>query len=241
MSSQPAEVDKFREEYPGGPSLGVRTAISLFLFFHLFALFVTFAGNFGVRGSYALSGLRRKLHENTGLRYYLQLLDMDTSYANAMIYNTVEDFDHSIDILLDTPTSIGLEPEDFAKLEKIELMPAGAWPGARRRRFWMLALNTALNEGNQDLEPILPYALANGMFHAHGTEDGTHLFRCRAQRPMSRGEYEAEDPALRDPNHRSYFFSVYEASLLKSGDTLGLSKQESSGEMTQSRRTRPGN
>ncbi len=241
MSSQPTDddQDKFQQECPGAPSPGVRTVISLLLFVHLFALGAAIAGNFG-----AQSGLRRKLHEDVPLiRPYLRILNMDRSFANesTMIYNTSEDFDHFVDILLNTPLSFGNTREEIAKLEKIDLMPTDAWPGVRRHRYWMLAMNLAMLEPDEARGSVLPQALASGMLRAHNIKEGTHRFRCRAQQAMSMSDYRAEDPALRDPNNPNYFFSAYEASLTESGGKWNLIKQESRGEMTQGRRVQSSN
>ena len=74
QSSSPAKISMSSQTVPpkdsgspGIPSQGVRTLITLLLFFHLFALFAGVAGNFGAR-----SGLRRELRESPGIQPYYE-------------------------------------------------------------------------------------------------------------------------------------------------------------------------
>src|SRR5688572_16252209 len=93
--SAPA-ASEIRDDAPLPPQ-GLRTALSLLLFLHLFALFVAvFSGS---PSSELLTGLRRA----PGVRHYLQLLDMDFSYRYHLMLVDDLDMDFIIEADLDTP------------------------------------------------------------------------------------------------------------------------------------------
>ena len=126
---------------PGIPSQGVRTLITLLLFFHLFALFAGVAGNFGAR-----SGLRRELRESPGIQPYLRTLWMDTGYDFGLIYNNPYDFDHVCQIELN-PTAIENEQTERTF---VDLMPEGIWDGLRQRRYLSLAQQLRIHLGDNN-------------------------------------------------------------------------------------------
>jgi hypothetical protein len=187
------------------PSKGVRTVVTYLLFLHLFAVGVAVTSNFGARG-----GLRLQLREVPGIRPYLQTLNLDTAYSYHLVFGNREDWDYQCEVELnrtgDGPAAPGAE--------KIELMPPDAWPGTRRRRYLMLGLNTALNEGNEQIESVLPAGLANGMLRRHSVQGGTHRFRCVGLAPLRMSDFDL--PGTNDRPLRST--TVYEADLV-SGPT----------------------
>ena len=129
---------------PGIPSQGVRTLITLLLFFHLFALLAGVAGNFGAR-----SGLRRQLRESPGIQPYLRTLWMDTGYDFGLIYNNPYDFDHTCQIELN-PATTENEQGGNEQIERtfVDLMPEGIWDGMRQRRYLALAQKLRLHLGD---------------------------------------------------------------------------------------------
>lgn len=219
------------EQPPGFPSSGVRTLITLLLFFHFFAVLAGIAGNFGAR-----SGLRRELR--SVLQPYLQTLSMDTGYDYSLIYNTTDDWDHTCQIVLNPPANFTGEGNEFDNVEIIELMPDNAWPGMRRRRYLSLASSLAMLEGEDNEEANLVAALAGGMLRKASIDKGAHRFRCRAQETQPLVGLEEIEPEMRDPNNPRWFFTLYDADLVLDRERWSPSKRGGRGEMTQSRTSR---
>ncbi len=221
---------------PGIPSQGVRTLITLLLFFHFFALFAGVAGNFGAR-----SGLRRELRESPGIQPYLRTLWMDTGYDFGLIYNNPYDFDHTCQIELNPATTENEQGEnEQAGSEQIErtfvdLMPEGIWDGMRQRRYLALAQKLRLHLGDNNEEADLVAALAGGMLRKANVENGTHLFRCLIQQTQDRVGLDEIAPEMRDPEHEDWFATFYEADLILDQNRWSPSKREDRGSMTQSR------
>jgi hypothetical protein len=231
MPSQP--VPTVPDEPSGSPSQGVRTLITLLLFFHLFALSAGVAGNFGAR-----SGLRRQLREDTPIQPYLRTLWLDTGYDFGLIYNNPFDFDHQCEIELhpaNDPTT-SAEAQDDRKF--INLMPEGIWNGLRRHRYLALAQKLRLYQGENNEEADLVAALARGMLQRANIDDGAHLFRCLVQQTQDLVSLEEIDPELRDPEHEGWIGTFYEADLILDQNRWSPSKREERGSMTQSRKSR---
>jgi len=187
------------------PSSGLRTTLTLLLLLHFFALFVAVVSNFGAR-----SGLRLQLREVPGVRTYLHLLNMDTAYNYHLVFGTREDRDFQCELVLapgQRPQTAGQAGED--QRETVLLMPHDMWPGSRRRRYLMLSHNTAANVGDDQIESLLPAALASGMLRQRGVTAGTHLWRCVGLEPASQ-----DVAASRSPDREFTPIVVYEADLL---------------------------
>ena len=218
-------------ENADGPSPGVRTAISLLLFIHLFAIFAAISANFGAR-----SGLRQDLRI-TLIEPYLQALFLDTAYDYGMIYNMTDDWDHTCQIVLNPASDFTGTAEQMANLEVIEMMPEAAWPAMRRRRYLALSYRVTVLEDETDREAALIAALANGMLSKHEITEGAHGFRCLTQEPQPMVLDDIE-PEIRDPNHIGWFSTVYHADVVRANDHWAPVKRGGLGEMTQARRGR---
>lgn len=216
------------------PSQGVRTIVTLLLFVHLSALAIAVLVNFGTYRS----ALRNQLGEVPGIRSYLHGMHMDTAYNYQFVLGLQEDWDHTCEILLETPEGFQGQADEIAALESLPLIPEGTWLGMRRRRYLMLGLHTALNLGDDGRESLLPTALANGMLHRHGVTDGVHRFRCRNLMPLTMNNMSSADSEQRDPYNPQLYADVYQADLLPSRNGWNPSKVESLGQMTQLRRER---
>ncbi len=236
MADQLSDTTTQREPV-GMPSLGVRTCISFLLFLHLFAVAAAVVMNFAPDFR---SGIRVALADVPGLRPYLNLLAMNSSFGFNPVYGIQEDYSHSCEILLDVPDEF--TSEEAAGFEKLVLMPEKTWPGMRRWRYLRLSLMTGFYEGDDTLESLLPSALALGLLREHGVKTGTHRFRCRSQMPVRMRGFENLPLEIREnPFHETYFDSVYEAQLSWNDETRQWSytKQSGSGEMTRFGRTEP--
>ncbi|NIL99316.1 MAG: hypothetical protein GTO53_14590 [Planctomycetales bacterium] len=208
------------------PSSGLRSVLTLLLLLHLFALFVAVVSNFGAR-----SGLRLQLREVPGVRPYLQLLNMDTAWNYHLVFGTREDRDFHCEVVLQPGgRSSAAESGGGDRSEVIPLMPADVWPGSRGRRYLMLAYNTAANAGSDQVESVLPAALASGMLRQRGVSEGTHLFRCLGLEPASRDAAASQRPQ-REPLPRV----VYEADLLPGTSGWEPVKRSDVTERTESR------
>jgi hypothetical protein len=144
------------------------------------------------------------------MRAYLQLLNMDTAFNYHLVFGTREDRDFQCELVLNRDQrsgTAGQPGED--QLESIPLVRRDLWPGSRRRRYLMLSHNAAANVGDDQVESLLPAALASGMLRRHGVTEGTHLFRCVGLEPASRDAAES-----RNPDRDSAPVVVYEADLL---------------------------
>ncbi|MEK6247703.1 MAG: hypothetical protein N2C12_05945 [Planctomycetales bacterium] len=224
MSSAPSPA----ETLPETPSAGVRTVITLLLFFHLFAVSAAIAANFGAR-----SGLRQEL--GTLVRPYLRTLFLDQGYDYALIYYNNTDLDHNCQVVLNPPKDWSGDTE-FEGMETIEMMPEGVWPGMRRRRYLMLALNLSqLVDGNQREAPLVT-SIANSMLAEQGIDNGAHRFRCRFQDVQVMVSLDETTPSQRDPNDPSWFRTTYQADLVSLGGLWSSLQRQASGQMTQSRR-----
>jgi hypothetical protein len=208
------------------PPSGLRTTLTLLLMLHLFALFVAVVSNFGAR-----SGLRLQLREVPGVRTYLHLLNMDTAYNYHLVFGTREDRDFQCELILSPgqrPQAAGQGGED--ERETMLLVPPDMWPGSRRRRYLMLSHNMAANVGDDQIESLLPSALASGMLRQRGVTAGTHLWRCVGLEPASR-----DDAASRGSDREFTPIVVYEADLLPGTGGWEPVKRSAVTERTESR------
>ena len=219
---------------PGFPSPGVRTLLTFLLFFHFFAIFAGIAGNFGAR-----SGLRRQLRASPGVQPYLHTLGLDTGYGHGLISNTADDWDHLCQIVVNPPANFDPINEDGEDLQRINLIPEGTSPwGPQKRRYLILAGWLAAVQGEDNEEAALVSAIAGGMLRQAQIDSGAHRFLLLAQRTQDMMSLEEMDPQFRDPNHPSWFDTIYNADLILDEDRWSPSTRGGRGEMTQSRGTR---
>jgi hypothetical protein len=222
-----------QEQLEGMPTLGVRTCISFLLFLHLFAISAAVAMNFAPDFR---SGIRAALVRVPGLRPYLDVLAMNSSFGFNPVYGTQEDYEHSCEVLLNVPDEF--TPEEAAEFEKITLMPEDTWPGMRRWRYSRLSLMAGFYAGDDTLESLLPHALGSGLLREHAVEAGNHHFRCRSQAPVPMRGFDQLAADIREnPFHESYFDLVFDASFSRTDDKQPWTylKQSGRGEMTRFR------
>ena len=222
------------EESPRLPSQGVRTLLSLLLFFHFFAILAGISGNFGAR-----SGLRRQLRASPGVQPYLHTLAIDTGYGHDLISNTADDWDHLCQIVIEPPADFDGSSEAAENLKKIDLIPEGTTPwGLQKKRYLMLGTWLSAVQGDNNEEAALVSAIAGGMLREAGVESGAHRFLLLSQQTQDMVSLDEMEPAIRDPNHPGWFDTVYNADLILDENRWSPSKRGGQGEMTQSRGTR---
>ena len=228
----PMSEEPLASENPVGfPSPGMRTLLTLFLFFHFFAILAGIAGNFGAR-----SGLRRQLRASPGVQPYLHTLGIDTGYGYGLISNTADDLDHLCEIVVNPPIQFEGAADEMENVQKINLIPdaARAW-GMQKRRYLTLASWLAALQGDNNEEANLVSAIAGGMLQRAEVESGTHRFFCRVQQTQDMISLDEIEPELQNPNHPRWFDTVYDADLIFEDDHWSPSKRGGRGEMTQSR------
>ncbi len=157
---------------PGEPvwSPELRTWVSLVLFAHLFAVFIA------VTSYTRPSLLQVRLHGvfESYLRN-LQLTAYPVSYPCARYYlthATPNDFDFSCEV--------EIQGKDGA-VETVSIPPSGLQPLVRYRRYQALANAAGMlgqPDANEDLNGVLPKAIAASILKAHGATQG--MVRCRA-------------------------------------------------------------
>lgn len=211
----------------GHPAQGVRTAVSLLLFLHLAALVIGVACN-----ALPLSGLRNKLGD-VPMRAYLAMLHMDLAYT----YQLTPQFepDRNDPFLLyhyieDVELELNWQRQTNPEARRIMLPAADTWPGIRRQRYRNLAHVIGGQIGDEDIEGVLPLAVAGALLADQGISEGTHRFRCRRQFLVDRHQAHSIDPADSDPGHTSRRTNVYEADLVFYEGTLSLVKAVAAGQ-----------
>ncbi|MFV2069455.1 MAG: hypothetical protein ACC645_21025 [Pirellulales bacterium] len=195
------------------PPEGLRTLVSFLLFFHLFALSVAVAAN-----ARPVSRLRNSLLQIPGVRAYLDLLNMDLAYNFHLTHATELDTDHFVEIELDW------NGKTDPKARRIVLPEPGMRPGIRKRRFRNLARVMAAVVGEDDVESLLPHAVARGLLASNGIDQGHHRFRCRRHFLLQAKDVQSIDPAAHDPFHSSRYGTAYEADLIVSQGELSIIK-----------------
>jgi hypothetical protein len=221
-----SDSSKTTHSTPGMPSQGVRTAITLLLMLHLFALFVAVSSKARVLGTPAndeFTYRRSQLRNVPFVKSYLQLLHMDLSYAYNLTYASPFDTDHVFEIELDwTGETHGDEAV------KRQLPPADMGRNLRRHRYQKLARFAAFytEQENSSLESTIPHAVARTMLADEGIEQGNHRMILKRHLLVSWGDVDSLDPGLSDPNHPNYWASPYEADLKFFKGELLITKQE---------------
>jgi hypothetical protein len=185
------------------PRQGVRTAVSLVLFIHLFAVSVGIFSNMPPVPDPTQTNLRTKLRQVHFLLAYVQFLNMDRAYNNYYTYGDARDVDHEITVEL--PGEPGLE--------SIVLPPNGTKPGLRTARYRMLAASLAARAEDDTTEGLIPEAIARH-FLPEGAR-GRARIRCRRHLLLS-----MEDSRRGiEPDGPGFWQSAYEASVRRSRTT----------------------
>ncbi len=200
------------------PSSGLRTALSMVLLLHLFALFVAVASNIG-----SVSELRFGLRNVPGMVPYLQMLHMDLGYNYHLTYDRSLDYHHYAQIELD-PKSQPQGPKSRSEEQTrlLELPGSFGEPGIRRQRYFNLNRTMASlaargkNLSDDNMAALLPRAVARTLLAENEIDSGIHRFRCRYHMARSPRAVASVDPEESDPNNPRLFGTQYEANLIVS-------------------------
>jgi hypothetical protein len=190
-----------------------RSAASLVIFMHLFALVVA------VTTYTQPSVLQQRLHElfSPYLRT-LHLTAYPVNYPFARYHLT-----HALPTDVDYSVQVDLKGAD-GQAETVAVPASGLQPWVRYRRYQALANATgtlADEEANEDFSGILPRAVAGAILRSRGATQG--LVRCRAHY-LPELEAMAEVAAgRREPLEN--FSNTYEAQVFLSGDSIELLKK----------------
>jgi hypothetical protein len=184
-----------------GPA--ARTALTLLLIFHLFAVAIGVLSR-----AQPVSPLRNQLADVPFIRHYLQLLHLDFAYNFHLTDGTVNDVDHFV--VVDRADAAKREERSPEGIE-IQLPPIGIAPGIRRERYQQLALLTAVD---QLARPRLSAAIGGGLLrHAHAPE-GTYRFRIRRQMLVAREDTDLTDPSRSGAYAEERMATAYEGAIL---------------------------
>jgi hypothetical protein len=176
---------------PAAPlSDAARTVISLLLFVHLFALAVTFFGNY--EGSDLVSAQARGSslvpRLQAVIRPYTYPLWLDWPLQNHLTYGAAFDFDHYVEVAI-APT------EDTTEPEVLRLPEESAGPGLRANRFRRLAWYVARLAEDRERSEVLPLAIGGGIAKQHdATKAQVRSFR---RQPLILGEAGGIDESAR--------------------------------------------
>jgi len=198
------------------PGQEVRTVISFLLFLHFFALGVAIVSN------WSPSSLALRLRNVPGVRHYLQWLDQDQAYIG--LYNLHDGLPEDTDAAVEVDLRLKNGSE-----RKFTLPAAGLWPHQRFRHFSRLAEVAADLAPNQDLQSVVPQAVAKhyvAQLQAEGeaVRDGTVRVKHWLLQPMEAIESTSADQ--RDPHSAIYDRKVYEARIKLLGGKVSLLKVE---------------
>lgn len=201
----------------GMPDQVVRTAVSFLLFLHFFAIGVAIFSNWSPS---QLATRLRKLP-----RPYLQFLDLDQSYIG--LYNLhdglPEDTDATVEVELKLQNG---EQRTFT------LPEPGLRPHQRFRHYSRLAEVAADLASNQDLQSIVPQAIAQhyiAQLQAEGQKIGpgtVGTVRVGHWLLQSMEAIESSRADERDPHSVVYYRMLYEARVLLAGGKVQLLKVE---------------
>ena len=198
------------------PNQIVRTIVSFLLFLHFFALGVAILSN------WSPSSLATRLRGVPGVRPYLQWLDQDQAYIG--LYNLHDGMSEDTDAAVEVDLRLKNGSE-----RKFTLPAAGLWPHQRFRHFSRLAEVAADLAPNQDLQSVVPQAVAKhyvAQLQAEGeaVRDGTVRVKHWLLQPMEAIESTSADQ--RDPHSAIYDRKVYEARIKLLGGKVSLLKVE---------------
>lgn len=205
------------------PSQGLRTFASLLIFIHLFAVATAMTSRattvdteFGTAGSELFSRMR----DVPLMMDYLQLLEMDESYNYAWTQGGPMDSATRIEV--------ELEPDDNSSEPLVVNIPeAQFWPPLRAQRHNRLSGIAAALVGNENLENVIPQALAERFVADNGAKSGTiRIIRHYPQSPL---EASSLDETVSNPESDRYYETIYEARVLVNDGNVSLLKSESPG------------
>lgn len=216
------------------PSAAVRTVVSFLLFAHLFSLLLSW-------GMWRLSSpVRQALRRFPG--FYLQLLAMDVAPDSGLVRLPTGELYPSGRVLPKSRRALwhlthadALDVDHFIVLRDDQGREV-RWPnpqlhGARYRRYQMLAWEMGRLAGIEDVENVLPAALARGMLQDAGMQEAT--LECRRLLLRAPEEARSNDPEQNDPYGQSRWVTVYRARIWIEKNQVRLlkleSRQESSG------------
>lgn len=181
----------------------VRTVVSLFLVFHLFALGVAALSSSG--NDQATSPLMLGLRQIPA--WYLQLLDMDLNYKFYLTYGEIFDVDQQLQIDMTLPDG---------STKQVVIPEENIWPHARELRYQMLAAGVAGAVGNDAIEPLLPQALAGAVMAPVQSPRAT--FRCRGHFVLNMDDARSPDLTLSDPYNERRYRTLYEAQVVRTDE-----------------------
>jgi hypothetical protein len=205
---------------PAAPlSPAARTAISLALFVHFFAVGV--AALAYTRPSELVQRLR------TLLAPYNQTLSFDLTYRTyptARLYWThgaADDVDFTIEVEFRSP-------DNRQPLATHTVPDPGLAPGVRRWRYQALANAAGTLAGNEDYENAIPRGVVGGLLSEQGQTRAT--VRLRGHNLLTRENAASSRPADRDPFAPSRYTQAYEADAKLVGGRAQLVKSASARE-----------
>lgn len=216
MSSPYSSKPPASSHAPALPEPATRTAISFLLFLHFFALGVAVLSN------WSPSPLALRLRRVPGVVPYLQFLDMDQSYIG--LYNLHDGLPEDTDAFVEVDLKFKDGSEEHAVYPNKTL-----WPRQRRQHYARLAETAADLSENENLQSIVPQAIAAHVAAKAGAEgkkvrSGDIRVRRLLLQPIE--AVESSLPNERDPYSDTYYRKLYEARVLLAGGQVRLLKVE---------------
>lgn len=198
------------------PNQAVRTIVSFLLFLHFFALGVAILSN------WSPSSLATRLRGVPGVRPYLQWLDQDQAYIG--LYNLHDGMSEDTDAAVEVDLTL-----DNGAQRKFVLPAPGLRPHQRFRHFSRLAEVAADLAPNQDLQSIVPQAIAKhyvAEVQAEGHKVSGGMVRVKHWLLQPMEAIGSSNPAERDPHSAVYDRKLYEARIKLLGGKVSLLKVE---------------
>ena len=215
MKSSANDVpDPTQPDLPGGPA---RTAVSLWLCIHLFAVFVVLSGNV------MRSPLQNRLISR--LRPYTRLLLLDPDL-------TPYQLTHGTDV--DVDNFFEIELDDAEGQTHITRLPDSGFRGSQKyKRYQALAklMASLVSEEEEDGVAWLGRGVGGHVLAVHGSDRG--VLRLRQHMLQSIDAAASLRDNQNDPFHEAYYRTHYEADVLRDPDTgeINLNKKYTTGEV----------
>lgn len=206
------------ESAPGMPAEGVRTVVTLFLLFHLFAV------GLGIMTSdYGGPGLLRDIVARTpGLGSYIAQFRFDRSYDYHLMNDQPLDWDHRLEATVKYADGHADPP--------IVLPDPTIWPSERQQRYqrlaWHIAMFAALAsdedsdaaELNAQRKMELPKSIGGGLLKQHPGATSVSL-RCIYHAGINRIVFlTSTDTRERDPDDSRYFATDVDGTIVLDHD-----------------------
>jgi hypothetical protein len=199
-----ADAGKPAPPLPGEASSTIRGVISYLLFLHFFFLLV------GIKSNTSSSGLDQDLRNKVpGLRPYLQLTAMDSSYLFHLThYNDAQN-------VVDTDYTFEADiPQNDGTTKLVVLQPVGFHLPIRDFRYGRLAFVAGryVESGNENISGMLPQAVARRLMAEHQVQSLTLRIRRRLLQNLMlpQGDPRYATERAKSPNDPDYFETVYE-------------------------------